>query len=69
MELEKEIFKLGKYMIAIEPNYGIFENSDADEIKISSPSEIILFEDKSELDYFLEKIKTLPLKIINFSEI
>ena len=59
MELEKEVFKLGKYMIVIEPNYGIFENSDADEIKISSPSEIILFEDKSELDYFLEKNKDI----------
>ena len=53
--LEKEIFNIGKYMIVIEPNYGIFESSDIDEININSPSEIILFNDKNDLSYFLDK--------------
>ena len=58
--LQNEIFKLGKYMIVIEPNYGIFDSSsssDLDEIKINDPSEIILLEDKKELDDFLDKHK------------
>ena len=55
--LEKEIFNIGKYLIVIEPNYGLFESTEIDEIKIDSPSEIILFKDKDELDYFLDKIK------------
>ena len=56
--LEKEIFNVGKYLIIIEPNYGIFDPSDIDEISIASPSEIILFKDKDELDYFLDNNKT-----------
>ena len=55
--LEKEIFNVGKYLIVIEPNYGLFESTEIDEIKINSPTEIILFKDKDELDYFLDKIK------------
>ena len=57
--LEKEIFNLGKYLIVIEPNYGLFESSEIDEIKVNSPSEIILFKDREELDYFLEKNKNV----------
>ena len=55
--LEKEIFNIGKYLIIIEPNYGVFNPSDIDEISINSPSEIILFKDKDELNYFLDKNK------------
>ena len=56
--LEKEIYTEGKYIIVIEPNYGIF-NSDIDEIKILSPSEIIILNDKEELYYFLDKNKNI----------
>ena len=55
--LEQEIFNVGKYLIVIEPNYGLFESSEVDEININSPTEIILFKDKDELDYFLDKNK------------
>jgi len=55
--LQKDIFKLGKYMIVIEPNYGIFDSNELDEIKINSPAEIILFEDKAEMDSFFDKNK------------
>lgn len=60
--LYKEIFTLEKYLIIIEPNYGIFESSNSnnnylDEIKVGSPGEIILFKDKNELNFFLEKKK------------
>ena len=57
--LEKEIFKLGKYMIVIEPNYGLFDSSGLDEIKINSPNETILFEDKEELNNFLSLNKNI----------
>ena len=53
--LQKEILKLGKYIIVIEPNYGMFEVEVLDEIKINSPSEVIFLEDKKELDDFLNK--------------
>ena len=55
--LENEIFKTGKYIIVIEPNYGIFEPSkeDLDEIKINSPNEIILVKNEDELYYVLDK--------------
>ena len=52
--LEKNVFTREKYIAIIEPNYGIFE-SDYDEIKIDSPNEIIIFKDKGELDYFIDK--------------
>ena len=52
--LEKNVYTKGKYIAIIEPNYGIFE-SDYDEIKIDSPNEIIIFNDKGELDYFKDK--------------
>ena len=52
--LEKNVYTKGKYIAIIEPNYGIFE-SDYDEIKIDSPNEIIIFKDKGELDYFIDK--------------
>ena len=55
--LQNELFKLGKYMIVIEPNYGVFDSSNLDEIKINDPSELILLEDKKELDDFLDKHK------------
>ena len=54
--LEKNVFTKEKYIAIVEPNYGIFE-SDYDEIKIDSPNEIIIFKDKGELDYFLDKTK------------
>jgi len=58
--LQNEIFNLGKNIIIIEPNYGVFDSlnsSDLDEIKINDPSEIILLENKKELDDFLDKHK------------
>ena len=55
--LQNDIFKLGKFMFVIEPNYGVFDSNDIDEIKINSPAETILFEDKAELDSFLDKNK------------
>ena len=57
--LEQEIFNIGKYLIVIEPNYGLFESSEIDEININSPTEIILFKDKDELHYFLDKNKNV----------
>ena len=53
--LEKNVYTKEKYIAIIEPNYGIFD-SDYDEIKINSPNEIIIFKDKEELDYFIDKI-------------
>ena len=55
--LQNNILKLGKYMIVIEPNYGVFDSNELDEIKINSPSEIIIFEDKAEMDSFFDKNK------------
>jgi len=57
--LQNNIFKLGKYLIIIEPNYGVFDGdaSNLDLIKIINPSEIILLEDKKELDDFLDMHK------------
>ena len=52
--LEKNIYTKEKYIAIIEPNYGIFE-SDYDEIRIDSPTEIIIFKDKGDLDYFINK--------------
>lgn len=55
--LQNDIFKLGKYIIVIEPNYGVFDSNELDEIKINSPAETILFEDKDEMDSFFDKSK------------
>ena len=56
--LENEIFSEGKYIIVLEPNYGIFESEpDIDQIRIASPNEIIILKDKDELNYFLDKHK------------
>ena len=52
--LQNNFFTKENYIIVIEPNYGIFE-LDYDEIKISSPNEIIILKDKYELNYFLDK--------------
>ena len=57
-KLENEILAEGKYIIVIEPNYGIFE-SDKDEIKINSPNETIILKDKEELNLFLDKNKNI----------
>ena len=53
--LQKEIFKLGKYIIILEPNYGIFEPNEPDEINVHDPSDVIFLEDKKELDDFFDK--------------
>ena len=57
--LQNNIFKLGKYIIVIEPNYGVFDSNELDEIKINSPAETILFEDKGEMDSFFDKNKNV----------
>ena len=59
--LENEIFKKGKYIIVIEPNYGIFESlkSDLDMIRISSPNEIILLKNEEELYYVLDRTRNI----------
>ena len=54
--LEKNVYTKGKYIAIIEPNYGIFD-LDYDEIKIDSPNEIIVFKEKGDLDYFIDKNK------------
>ena len=56
--LEKDIYTEGKYIIVIEPNYGVFESEtdiDIDVIDIAYPNEIIILNNKDELNYFLEK--------------
>ena len=54
-ELEKEIYTEGKYIIVIEPNYKMLK-SKVDGLKIELPSEIIILNDKEELNYFLDKM-------------
>ena len=57
-KLEKEIFTEGKYVIFIEPYYKIYK-SGSDGLRAESPNEIVIFNSKEELNYFLEKNKNI----------
>ena len=52
--LENKIYTEGKYIIVIEPYYKIYI-SGIDGLRIESPNEIIIFNNKEDLDYFLDK--------------
>ena len=54
-KLEKEIYTEGKYIIIIEPYFKIYITG-SDGLKIEYPNEIILFNNKDDLNYFLDKI-------------
>ena len=53
-QLEKEIYNEGKYIIVIEPYFKIYM-SGYDGLRIEYPNEIILFNNKEDLNYFLDK--------------
>lgn len=63
-ELEKEIYKEGKYIIVIEPNYRMLK-SKVDGLKIDFPSEIIILNEKDELNYFLDKMNNISCENLN----
>ena len=50
----KEIFAVGKYIICINSFYKIYTSMD-DGLRIESPAETILLDNKEELNYFFER--------------
>ena len=52
-ELQK-IYAVGKYIICINPFYKVYDSLD-DGIRIESPAETILLDNKDELNYFFER--------------
>ena len=57
-ELENKIFTEGKYIIIIEPYYTLCTcPCGFDKLRIESPNEIIIFNNKEEMDDFLDKNK------------
>ena len=59
--LENKKYNEGKYIIVIEPYFKIYI-SGLDGLRIESPNEIIIFNNKEDLDYFLDKKKNKSLE-------
>lgn len=66
-ELENKIFTEGKYLIVIEPFYTLCTcPCGYDKLRIESPNEIIIFDNKEEMNNFLDKIRPENISPENF---
>ena len=66
-ELENKVFSEGKYIIVIEPYYKTCScPCGYDKLRIDSSNEIIIFNNKEEMNSFFEKIKPENLSSENY---